>query len=107
MITTKNTKCPKCNGKLKYYDKVQRIIRAKGGHARWIDIRRFRCIKCHSIHREIPDSIFPYKQYEAEIIQGVLDGHITPFQLEYEDYPCEKTMERWLDSHTQKLQPPL
>lgn len=101
MITSKDTKCPKCDGKLKYYDKVQRIVRTKNGMSRWIYIRRFRCLECHALHREIPDSIFPYKQYETDIIHGVIDGHISPFQLEYEDYPCEKTMERWIKLYTQ------
>lgn len=38
------------------------------------------------MHRELPDFIFPYKQYEAEIIIGVLEGFITCETLGFEDY---------------------
>ncbi|MEG1523888.1 MAG: DUF6431 domain-containing protein [Clostridia bacterium] len=87
--------CPNCGGSLKYYDKVQRIIRTENRGSNRVVLRRLRCSKCGSIHRELPKSIFPYKQYEAEIILGVLSGSITAGTLGYEDYPCEMTMIRW------------
>lgn len=102
MITNDETTCPNCGGDLKYYDKVQRIVRTKGGNSKWIEIRRMQCCICRCTHRELPDFIFPYKQYEAEIINGVLEGLITFNTLGYEDYPCEATMIRWV--RTQKLQ---
>lgn len=37
----------------------------------------------------------PYKQYEAEVIIGVLEGFITCETIGFEDYPCEMTMVRW------------
>jgi hypothetical protein len=43
----------------------------------------------------LPDYLFPYKQYEREVIIGVMDGYITPETIGYEDYPCEMTMKRW------------
>jgi hypothetical protein len=43
----------------------------------------------------LPDFIFPYKQYEADIIIGVIEGLITCDTLGFEDYPCEMTMIRW------------
>jgi len=45
----------------------------------------------------------PYKQYEAELIIGVLDGLITYETLGYEDYPCESTMLKWLSQKQQLL----
>jgi len=95
MINNNESTCPKCGGQLKYYDSVKRIVRAKYGHKKKVDIKRFRCCKCHSIHRELPDFIFPYKQYEADIIIGVIEGLITCDTLGFEDYPCEMTMIRW------------
>lgn len=95
MINIDEKVCPKCNGKLIYYDTVNRIVRMKNGVVKYIKIRRFRCKSCHSIHRELPNFIFPYKQYEADVINGVVDGYITPETLGYEDYPCEMTMNRW------------
>lgn len=100
MIRENDTRCPNCHGILNYYDTVHRIIRSKSQKVRQIRIRRLKCSECGSIHREIPSTIFPYKQYEAEIIRGVLEGFITPETLGYEDYPCEMTMTRW---KTQKV----
>ncbi len=36
------------------------------------------CHCCNTIHRELPDFVLPYKQYEAEVIHGVIEGIITP-----------------------------
>ena len=75
---------------------MKRIIRTKARLTEWLDIRRFRCNECNSLHRELPEDLFPYKQYELEIIIGVLEGLITCETLGFEDYPCEMTMTRWL-----------
>ena len=95
MISDNQSICPKCGGQLKYYDHVQRLVRTKFGNKKWVAIRRLRCCKCHAVHRELPDFIFPYKQYEADIIIGVLEGLITCETFGFEDYPCEMTMIRW------------
>lgn len=95
MIEPNDTICPKCKGELKHYDTVKRIVRTKGRRTKYVYIRRAKCIICSSVHREIPNFIFPYKQYESELIIGVLEGYITPDTLGYEDYPCEMTMKRW------------
>lgn len=96
MVRMDETICPDCGGGLKYYDSVKRIIRTRGRNTKKIVIRRLRCPKCRKIHRELPNDILPYKQYETEIIQGVLDGFITTETFGYEDYPCEMTMIRWI-----------
>lgn len=103
MVSIDETQCPNCRGKMKYYDSVKRIVRTKGRKTSWISIRRLKCLKCGEIHRELPNDIFPYKQYEAELIKGVLEGFITPETLGYEDYPCEMTMVRWKARETQLL----
>lgn len=96
MVTHDVSTCPDCDGALKYYDRVPRIVRSKLRNTRWIKIRRLRCIRCGRLHRELPDDIFPYKQYESEIIRGVIEGFITCETIGYEDYPCEMTMIRWM-----------
>lgn len=93
--------CPKCGGFLKYYGMVPRVVRTKSRVTSWIKIRRLRCSRCGSFHRELPELIFPYKQYETEVILGVLEGFITCETLGFENYPCELTMENW---KSQKLQ---
>lgn len=101
MINIDETVCPICGGSLKRYDRVKRIVRTKGRATRYVYIRRFRCEVCGKLHREIPDYILPYKQYESEVINGVLEGLIDYETLGYEDYPCEMTMLRWSRSlHT-------
>ncbi len=96
--------CPYCRGELKHYDYVQRLVRTKGGKGEYVRIRRLKCSKCNKLHREIPNDIYPYKQYEAEIINGVLAGYIDSDTIGYEDRPCEMTMRRWL---TRKTHSPL
>jgi hypothetical protein len=95
MTVSNNSKCPNCGGDLKHYDKVRRIVRTKGGVKSWHFVERLRCVVCRRLHRLLPEFIFPYKHYDAEIIQGVIDGLITPDTIGYEDFPCEMTMLRW------------
>lgn len=96
MVSMDVTTCPKCGGELKYYGKVPRIVRTKNRSTSWVKIRRLRCEKCGSFHRELPDFLLPFKQYEAEVIRGVAEGLITYETLGFEDYPCEMTMLRWV-----------
>lgn len=96
MIDVNTTNCPKCGGNLKYYDKVKRTVLGKKRIKKYVYVRRFRCMNCKSVHREIPNVIFPYKHYDAEIIIGFIDGLITCKTLDFEDNPCELTMIRWL-----------
>lgn len=95
MIKIGETVCPNCGNSLKYYDKTKRIVRTKGRKSKYIKIRRVKCNKCRTIHRELPDDIVPYKQYEYEVIYGVIEGLISPEVLGFEDYPCEQTMKKW------------
>lgn len=95
MISDNETTCPNCGSVLKYYDKVPRIVRTKNRVTSYIQIRRLKCVGCGTLHRELPDCILPHKQYEAEVVRGVLEGLITCETLGYEDYPCEATMSRW------------
>ena len=99
MVSCNISSCPSCGAYLKHYDSVSRIVRTRGGISNRIKLRRLRCSKCKKIYREIPDSLYPYKQYEAEVINGVLEGLITSETVGFEDYPCEMTMFRWKTSN--------
>lgn len=103
MVMQDQSTCPKCGGELKYYDSVPRIVRTKGRETTRVPMRRFRCVRCGAVHRELPELLFPYKQYEAEVIIGVLEGLITCETLGFEDFPCEMTMLRWLSQKAQLL----
>lgn len=105
MITNDVSTCPKCGGDLKYYDRVTRIVRTKGRKTWKIPMRRLQCTRCGSVHRELPELIFPYKQYEAEVIIGVLEGFITCETIGFEDYavfmparPVDGKLRNWIMS---------
>lgn len=100
MVGFNNFSCPNCRGNLKYYDSVPRVIRTKGRVTEHVILRRLKCSRCNKLHREIPDYIYPHKQYEAEIIRGVLEGFITPDTFGFEDYPCENTIKNWQSHKT-------
>ncbi len=103
MIFEKDDICPMCGGCLQYYDKVNRLVRGKGGKKRLIKVKRYKCLTCFCIHRQLPNYILPFKQYEAELIIGVIEKLITSETLGYEDYPCELTMKRWNSQYIQSL----
>ena len=89
--------CEKCGEEMKYRDKVKRWVRTGDDGRYQIDISRYRCAKCGAIRRELPEGLLRFKQYEAEVIFGVVDGAITVFTEGFEDYPSEMTMKRWKD----------
>lgn len=68
MVSNNTSTCQDCGGKLKYYDKVRRIVRTKGRVSKWVNVPRYQCSECGCIRRYLPDYIYPYKQYESEII---------------------------------------
>lgn len=88
--------CPKCSSELRYYDKVKRIVRTKNGESYHIYIKRYKCYNCRKVYRILPPMLKPYKQYESEIIIGVIEGLITSGTIGFEDYPCDMTMKRWI-----------
>lgn len=98
MIYVETVNCPFCNGELKYYDSVKRIVKTKYGREKYVLIRRMKCCYCKRVQREMPEFIFPYKHYEKEVIIGVVEGLITCETTGFEDYPCEMTMRRWIEN---------
>lgn len=60
-----------------------------------MSVRRLYCTKCRRLHTELPSCLSPYKHYETEVIEGVVDNVVTPDDVDSEDYPCESTMVRW------------
>ncbi|MFI3115349.1 MAG: DUF6431 domain-containing protein [Clostridia bacterium] len=103
MIFVKQKECPMCCGRLEEYDRVRRIVRTKKRTTSYIYIRRMKCTNCSKIHRELPSFLLPYKQYEKEVVYGVLEDIITSETIGFEDYPCEKTMIRWRTQKTHIL----
>ena len=97
-ITSKEEpRCPYCGALLEFEDHVRRHRKLAGGEKEWFWIERRSCPACWCLHRVLPDFLAPYKHYDIGIITGVLNGEITSDLLAFEDYPCERTMERWQD----------
>lgn len=95
--SSENSICPICGHSLKVRDHVKRIVKSINNEKRWLYIRRLLCTNasCHSLHRELPDILAPFKHFESDIIAGVLDELITPNTKGYEDHPSESTMQQW------------
>lgn len=87
--------CPICGGILEYRDSRKRIWKVYGGKSKRIYANRMYCEHCHRLHTILPDILIPHKHYGKEIIENVLDDACTSEDLDTENYPCEKTMERW------------
>ena len=95
MIKVGDRICPKCGSELKYYDSVRRTIKGPNKNKKIILLARFKCSKCKSVHREIPDILIPYKHYSSKIISAIKNGEINEFTIGYEDYPSIQSMKRW------------
>lgn len=90
--------CPICGSPLRLRDHKKRIWRKDGGDTQWVAIGRYRCTnnECHRLHNALPDFLLPFKHYDRELVEDVIEGIV------YEDdpwrdtaYPCESTMQRW------------
>ena len=94
-MSKEEPRCPYCGVLLEFEDHVQRHRKLAGGEKEWFLIERRSCPAGCGLHRVLPDFLAPYKHYDIDIITGVLNWTITPNILAFEDYPCERTMERW------------
>lgn len=71
-------------------DTVKRIVFRCGESCCLYRIRRLRCVSCRRIHRELPDFVLPFKNYDSQTVQGTLD--LTPDNCCNAD---DSTMRRW------------
>ena len=87
--------CPCCGSKLFLRDHRRRHGKTYQGEAVTFLIPRFKCNRCKRLHNALPDCLVPHKHYVSEVIENVIDEVSTPEDETTEDYPCERTMERW------------
>ena len=59
MVMNECSACPRCGGRLKYYDSVPRLVRTKGRQTSRVPMRRLRCSGCGAIHRGTGRSVLP------------------------------------------------
>jgi hypothetical protein len=66
-------KSPCCEATLVPFGRRQRKYKDSISNSHTLIIRRLRCEKCKKIHHELPDILVPYKRYNAETIQHIID----------------------------------
>ena len=81
--------CPKCGALMSGYDHRKRTVIGSDGERRIFLLRRLRCSECRRIHSEIPDSLFPYKHYETDVIEAVKNGDVSSCPAD------DSTIRRW------------
>ena len=67
-------KCPLCGGVVYHRDHKARTSKKSSGEIWHFMLRRLLCEDCAKLHTEIPGIIQPYKHYDSETIQNVIDG---------------------------------
>jgi hypothetical protein len=90
--------CPICGNPLRLRDHKKRIWRKDGGDTQWVAIGRYRCTndECHRLHSALPDFLLPYKHYERELVEDVIEGVVHEEDPRRDAaYPCDTTMQRW------------
>jgi len=83
--------CPYDDGELVYRDSVFRNVKNMFSEVRRFLLRRLLCPICGKIHRELPDIIQPYKHYESDVIQSVIDDNEDAKKCSADD----STIRRW------------
>jgi hypothetical protein len=74
VISLATIDCPLCNGFLKHRDRRGRSVKDILGEVSLFSLRRLLCVVCAKLHTEIPNIIQPFKHYDSETIQNVIDN---------------------------------
>lgn len=92
MTGTETVCCPICQGTLKPYDRRIRKAIDRQAQIKHYSLRRLRCQNCRRLHLELPDSLVPYKRYEATVIVQIITGqdHYVP-----SEYRTTQKIKRW------------
>jgi uncharacterized protein YbaR (Trm112 family) len=89
--------CPLCNGELFYRDSKLRKLKDILGEVLRLFVRRLRCQVCKKLHTELPSIIQPYKHYDSNAIQSVLDGSVDASACSADN----STIRRWKAEFTE------
>jgi len=84
--------CPNCGNPLIYHSRIIRSLLDISGTKKRYSLRVLKCENeaCPTTyHRELPDSIIPYKRYDAQSIQDAIEGENTIVAAD------ESTIYRW------------
>lgn len=65
--------CPVCGYLMSGYDNRRRKAIDGSGAVYWLILRRLYCPRCKALHIELPNTLVPYKQYEAAVMDRAED----------------------------------
>lgn len=99
-MDSKKDACIICGGETRYYDSTKRKVKTEYGSCYQINVKRYICSKCGSVRRILPDTLISFKHYEKRIVDGFVSGKLSSSDIEYEDYPCESTVQKWLSIYS-------
>lgn len=91
IITLLPIYCPLCGGAVYYRDRKTRDVKRLNGEVWHFRLRRMLCEVCEKLHTEIPELIQPYKHYDSETIQSIIDGNEDAKACGADD----STIQRW------------
>ena len=74
IISLVSSKCPLCGGVVYHRDCKSRDSKKLNGEVWRFRLRRLICDGCAKLQTELPDIIQPYKHYDSEAIQSVIDS---------------------------------
>lgn len=97
---TETIGCPICLGDLKPYDRRERTAITSDGEQTRYWLRRLRCQSCLKLHLELPDTLIPYKRYQAQVIEQTITGSTGP--VPHEERTRQK-IRRWYQRVHQHL----
>lgn len=92
--------CTVCGGKLKYRDRVPRIMRRLHGETSHVLIERRKCQNpaCGKLHRCLPSQLTRFKHFATEVIEDTCDEVVIPEDPESPDFiesPSPRTVAGW------------
>ena len=99
IISLATSECPLCEGFLKHRDRKPRDVKSLIGEVRHFSLRRLLCIVCEKLHTEIPNIIQPFKHYDSETIQNVIDNT----ELSKDCVADDSTISRWKASFAEAV----
>lgn len=94
IISASCKNCGSTDLRLRRY--VWRKIKDVNGMSRSVKVPQLICNNCNTTMRHLPTNLMPYKQYERDIIEGVINGSITSSLVYGGEYPSEETMKLWV-----------
>ena len=84
MVMNECSACPRCGGRLKYYDSVPRLVRTKGRQTSRVPMRRLRCSGWLPIGKATRNGNLVASIEEMDSRYGRINFYISPKRL-YEE----------------------